>query len=124
MKSRGNQRQSNVGGSVPIARPSGELLALLSATYPRTRLAEMVLAPEQRESLELVIREYRQQGKLREHGLKSRRTGQVNFGNHGDEPANNKQKGADGFIPIPFIRYIYGWQFYGGNRIDRNKLVG
>jgi SpoVK/Ycf46/Vps4 family AAA+-type ATPase len=67
------QRESKVGGSVPIARPTGELATLLSATYPRTKLAEMVLAPEQKESLEVVMREYRQRGKLREHGLSARR---------------------------------------------------
>lgn len=67
------QREAKVGGSVPLARPTGELATLLSATYPRTKLSEMVLAKEQRESLELVIREYRQQGKLREHGLSARR---------------------------------------------------
>jgi SpoVK/Ycf46/Vps4 family AAA+-type ATPase len=70
---KGKQRTSKVGGPLPIARPTGELATLLSATYPRTKLAEMVLAPEQRESLELVIREYRQHGKLREHGLSARR---------------------------------------------------
>lgn len=70
---KGKQRESKVGGSVPITRPTGELATLLSATYPRTKLSEMVLAPEQRESLELVIREYRQQSKLREHGLSARR---------------------------------------------------
>lgn len=70
---KGKQRTAKLGGSVPIARPTGELATLLSATYPHTRLTEMVLAPEQRESLELVIREYRQQNKLREHGLSARR---------------------------------------------------
>lgn len=70
---KGKQRESKIGGSVPISRPTGELATLLSATYPRTRLSEMVLASEQRESLELVIREYRQQNKLREHGLSARR---------------------------------------------------
>lgn len=70
---KGKQRSAKLGGSVPIARPVGELATLLSATYPHTKLAEMVLAPEQKESLELVIREYRQQGKLREHGLSARR---------------------------------------------------
>jgi len=67
------QKRAKVGGSVPITRPVGELAALLSATYPRTKLSEMVLAPEQRESLQLVLHEYRQQGKLREHGLSARR---------------------------------------------------
>lgn len=66
-------KQAKVGGSVPISRPVGELAALLSATYPRTKLSEMVLAPEQRESLNLVLHEYRQQAKLREHGLSARR---------------------------------------------------
>lgn len=70
---KGKQRSAKLGGSVPIARPTGELATLLSAIYPHTKLAEMVLAPEQRESLELVIREYRQQSKLREHGLSARR---------------------------------------------------
>ena len=66
-------KEAKVGGSVPISRPSGELASLLSATYPRTKLSEMVLAPEQRRSLELVLHEYCQQSKLREHGLSARR---------------------------------------------------
>ena len=41
---KGKQRESKVGGSVPISRPTGELATLLSATYPRTRFSEMVLA--------------------------------------------------------------------------------
>ncbi len=67
------QKRATVGGSVPITRPVGELAALLTATYPRTKLSEMVLATEQRESLEMVLHEYRQQSKLREHGLSARR---------------------------------------------------
>jgi len=67
------QRQAKVGGSVPISRPTGELAALLSATYPKTKLSEMVLAANQRESLKQVLHEYRQQAKLREHGLYARR---------------------------------------------------
>lgn len=67
------QKGSRVGGAVPIARPDGELALLLSATYPPTKLSEMVLANEQRTTLELVIHEYRQQSKLREHGLSARR---------------------------------------------------
>lgn len=70
---KGKQRQAKVGGSVPMARPTGELATLLSATYPHTKLSEMVLGREQRESLEFVIHEYRQQAKLREHGLNARR---------------------------------------------------
>lgn len=70
---KGKQRSAKLGGSVPIARPTGELATLLSATYPHTKLSEMVLAQDQRQSLELVIREYRQQNKLREHGFSARR---------------------------------------------------
>lgn len=66
-------RQAKVGGAVPISRPDGDLASLLSATYPRTRLSEMVLGNEQRSSLELVLHEYRQQEKLRQHGLSARR---------------------------------------------------
>lgn len=70
---KGKQRSSKVGGSVPITRPVGELATLLCASYPRTKLTEMVLAAEQREPLELAIHEYRQQSKLREHNLSARR---------------------------------------------------
>jgi SpoVK/Ycf46/Vps4 family AAA+-type ATPase len=59
--------------SVPIARPVGELADLVAASYPKTRLADMVLAEPARRSLERVIAEYRQQGKLRSHGLSARR---------------------------------------------------
>lgn len=67
------QKSSRVGGSVPITRPDGELAALLSATYPPTKLSEMVLAGEQQEALKQVIHEYRQQSKLRQHGLSAKR---------------------------------------------------
>lgn len=67
------QAAGKVGGAVPIARPTGELAGLLAVTYPQTRLGEMVLAPETKESLDRVIEEFRQQDKLREHGLSARR---------------------------------------------------
>lgn len=67
------QQAGKVGGAVPIARPSGELAGLLAASYPKTHLSEMVLAEETRIPLERVIREFRQQEKLREHGLSARR---------------------------------------------------
>lgn len=67
------QAAGKVGGAVPIARPTGELAGLLSVTYPKTRLPEMVLAEETRGPLERTIREYRQQETFREHGLSARR---------------------------------------------------
>ena len=70
---RSRQQTSSIRGPVPISRPSGELASLLSATYPRTKLSEMILANDQRDSLKQVLREYQQQDKLREHGLTARR---------------------------------------------------
>lgn len=67
------QRTARIGGAVPIARPQGELLTVLSVTYPKTRLSEMVLGDSQQELLHRVLHEYRQQSKLREHGLAARR---------------------------------------------------
>ena len=64
---------AHIGGAVPIARPKGELLTVLSVTYPKTRLSEMVLGDTQMELLHRVLHEYRQQSKLREHGLAARR---------------------------------------------------
>ncbi len=67
------QQTARIGGAVPIARPQGELLTVLSVTYPKTRLSEMVLGEVQKELLHRVLHEYRQQSKLLEHGLKARR---------------------------------------------------
>jgi SpoVK/Ycf46/Vps4 family AAA+-type ATPase len=67
------QATGKVGGAVPIARPTGELAGLLAVSYPKTRLAEMVLAADTAKQLDRVIDEYRQQDKLREHGLSARR---------------------------------------------------
>lgn len=67
------QAAGEVGGAVPIARPTGELAGLLNVVYPKTRLSEMVLGDETRGPLERTIREYRQQETLREHGLSARR---------------------------------------------------
>lgn len=67
------QKASRIGGSVPIARPSGELAAILSVSYPQTRLSEMVLTDYQQVALKRVLTEYRQQAKLREFTLVARR---------------------------------------------------
>lgn len=67
------QSSGKIGGSVPIARPQGELAGLLTVTYPKTRFSEMVLTDRTRSPLERVVREYRNQDKFRAHGLASRR---------------------------------------------------
>lgn len=56
----------------PLAQPRGDLAGVLSVEYPKTRLAQMVLAPETRQRLERVLREHRQAEKLRSHGLAAR----------------------------------------------------
>ncbi len=50
--------------TVPIARPLGELADLIHASYPKTRLVDMILAVPGRQSLARVLTEYRQQDKL------------------------------------------------------------
>jgi SpoVK/Ycf46/Vps4 family AAA+-type ATPase len=67
------QAAGKIGRAVPIARPTGELAGLLAVSYPKTRLAEMVLAPETAKQLHRVIIEFREQDKLRQHGLSARR---------------------------------------------------
>ncbi len=67
------QSSGKVRGAVPIARPTGELASLLVASYPQTRLSEMVLTQEVVELLHRVLREYRGQSKLREYGYSARR---------------------------------------------------
>lgn len=54
---------------VPVTQPRGELAGLLSAGYPSTRLADMVLEPYVRERLDRVVTEQRQQDQLRAHGF-------------------------------------------------------
>src|SRR5208282_5474386 len=58
---------------VPIAKATGELSGLLSASYSKVRLNDMVLPLDTREQLTQILSEYRQQHKLRAHGLTARR---------------------------------------------------
>jgi len=67
------QKSGQIGGSVPIVRPEGELATVLSASFPKTRLSEMILSEEQHNSLKRVLKEYRQQSRLREYALAARR---------------------------------------------------
>ncbi|MBK7859651.1 MAG: ATP-binding protein [Archangiaceae bacterium] len=57
---------------IPLVQPKGELAGVLSVTYPRTKLEEMVLEEIVRERLLRVLSEQRQHHKLREHGLRPR----------------------------------------------------
>lgn len=66
---RRKQSTQRVGGAVPIVQPNGELAKLLTVTYPSVRLSEMVLSQPIKKQLNLVLREYKQKSKLREHAL-------------------------------------------------------
>jgi SpoVK/Ycf46/Vps4 family AAA+-type ATPase len=70
---RRKQSTQRVGGAVPIVQPNGDLAKLLTVTYPSVRMSEMVLSDPVRKHLNLVLREYKQNSKLREHGLSPRR---------------------------------------------------
>jgi len=58
---------------VPIATPRGELAALLSVSYPKTRLSDMVLPDATRQRYARLLKEQRGRQKLLAHGLEPRR---------------------------------------------------
>lgn len=62
-----------VGKLVPLARPRGELASLLTVTYPKVRLVDMVLDPEVAAQFERILKEQRLHSRIREHGLSPRR---------------------------------------------------
>lgn len=61
------------GKLVPLARPRGELANLLDVSYPKSRLADMVLDSGVVEQLQRVIAEQQHHARIREHGLSPRR---------------------------------------------------
>jgi SpoVK/Ycf46/Vps4 family AAA+-type ATPase len=58
---------------VPIARPRGELANLLTATYPKDRLTDMVLDSQLAAQIDRILKEQRLHSRIREHGLSPRR---------------------------------------------------
>jgi len=65
--------QPGLPDSIPIAQPTGDLSGLFSASFPKTRLSDMVLDSELEQRIERVIYEYRQADKLHSYGLLPRR---------------------------------------------------
>jgi SpoVK/Ycf46/Vps4 family AAA+-type ATPase len=59
--------------AVPISRQRGELAGMLTVTYPKARLGDMVLDVELASQLERIIREQRQATLLLSNGLQPRR---------------------------------------------------
>ena len=58
---------------IPLAKPRGELSSLLHASYPKLRMADMVLEKSIEESLRKIIKEQRQITKIRSYGLTPRK---------------------------------------------------
>lgn len=54
---------------IPVVQPRGELAGLLSAAYPKTRLADMALDETVRSRIDRVLLEQRQRRRIREHGF-------------------------------------------------------
>jgi len=59
--------------TIPISKPRGELANLLSVSYPKSRMVDMVLSTELSQQLERVIREQRHAAEILAHGLQPRR---------------------------------------------------
>lgn len=58
---------------IPVVRPRGELAGLLSASYPKTNLDDLVLPKRLTGQLQRVVKEQREWQKLADHGLQPRR---------------------------------------------------
>lgn len=67
------QAPAGIPRAVPIARPAGELAGLVTASYPNTRLGDMVLSDAVQASLSEVVAQYRQRDRLRSHALSPKR---------------------------------------------------
>lgn len=63
----------DVKRAVPIAQPRGELSTLLSVSYPKLRLSDMILDEGVRDRLVRIIKEHRQIAKIRSYGLAPRK---------------------------------------------------
>jgi SpoVK/Ycf46/Vps4 family AAA+-type ATPase len=71
---RAKSRRGIAGVSpIPLAKPRGELADILSASYPDTKIADMVLAEILEKRLARVVREHRAVRSIRSKGLSPRR---------------------------------------------------
>jgi SpoVK/Ycf46/Vps4 family AAA+-type ATPase len=61
------------GNAVPLVQPQGELARLLSASYPKTRLSEMIFSEDISLRLDRIIKEQRHIEEISAHGLEPRR---------------------------------------------------
>ncbi|MBI6685077.1 ATP-binding protein [Pseudomonas viridiflava] len=66
---RGQMSRPNQHGAIPISKPRGELESLLSVTYPKSQLQDLILDDLKRDRVTRLIHQQRQRDKLRSHGL-------------------------------------------------------
>lgn len=67
------RQRTRAADPVPLARPRGELADLLSVAYPQERLPDLVIPDDLHAHLTRVLREQRQSGTIKDHGLAPRR---------------------------------------------------
>lgn len=67
-KAKGAVRKT-VGSPIPMVQPRGELAGLLTVSYPKLLLSDMVLEPEIHYRLVRVLQEQHEESKLRHFGL-------------------------------------------------------
>jgi SpoVK/Ycf46/Vps4 family AAA+-type ATPase len=72
-EAKAHQKSAQASKPIPITRPRGDLSALLSVSYPKIRLSDMILNRGVSSRLIRIIREQRQLSKLQAHGLTPRR---------------------------------------------------
>jgi SpoVK/Ycf46/Vps4 family AAA+-type ATPase len=65
--------REGTGQLTPISRPRGELANLLTVSYPKSRLGDMVLDDALEQQLQRIIREQRYAERILRHGLSPRR---------------------------------------------------
>ncbi len=63
------RRSSRSERVTPVVRPRGDLAGLIDASYPATRLADMVLEDSAATTLARTVREYQLRDRLRGHGF-------------------------------------------------------
>jgi hypothetical protein len=76
---------------IPIVRPRGEVADLLTVSYPKTRLNDLVLDVKTRRVLERVVREHKTIRDIRAHGLAPRKKTLVGWA-----PGNGKDHDSVG----------------------------
>jgi SpoVK/Ycf46/Vps4 family AAA+-type ATPase len=67
------KQRHGAGQPIPIGRPRGDLANLLSVSYPKSRLGDIILEDTLAHQIHRVIREQRHAAKILAHGLSPRR---------------------------------------------------